>query len=474
MATRKTPQRRRTTASTRKKSMNAVIGKNIALLLSIFLGVMGTFKLGLLGAYVANVFRLGFGNLYLGVLVPLTVLLGYVMIYKRLPRIPRHFLLAAIMAFVALLTLSSLLFFTYTVKNSNGYVQTVMTLIGQDFANESANTPVGGGVVGAMLYNGCFTLVANIGTWLLALILLLSGVIIFFRIPARDLTQKGIEKAQNGVAYVQEQRANMPPREPLFKRRERPKKSITDFGDDPLGVKTTKTATVDPVVPPATAPATEFVEPEIKWQGPVAPTETAPTPAPAVSTPKPASAPASVSDAGDDDEPLALATETSGQDNPDYELPTADLLTKVSPTDQTKEFQSLTEKSRLVHDTLLSFGVEAEVTSVSLGPTVTQYELKPGQGVKVNRIANLADDLALALAAKSIRIEAPIPGKPYVGIEVPNDTQATVGFRDMIEQAPKDDGHPLNVPLGRDVTGNIIMANLANMPHLCVLLFLGS
>ena len=69
MATRKTPQRRRTTASTRKKSMNAVIGKNIALLLSIFLGVMGTFKLGLLGAYVANVFRLGFGNLYLGVLV---------------------------------------------------------------------------------------------------------------------------------------------------------------------------------------------------------------------------------------------------------------------------------------------------------------------------------------------------------------------------------------------------------------------
>jgi DNA segregation ATPase FtsK/SpoIIIE, S-DNA-T family len=77
----------------------------------------------------------------------------------------------------------------------------------------------------------------------------------------------------------------------------------------------------------------------------------------------------------------------------------------------------LTEKSRLVHDTLQSFGVEAEVTSVSLGPTVTQYELKPGQGVKVNRIANLADDLALALAAKSIRIEAPIPGKPYVGIE---------------------------------------------------------
>lgn len=467
MATRKTPQRRRTTASTRKKSMNAVIGKNLALLLSIFLGVMGTFKLGLLGAYVANVFRFGFGNLYLGVLVPLTLLLSYAMIYKRLPRIPRHYWLGAMMAYVALLTLSSLLFFTNTVKNSNGYVQTVMTLIGQDFANKSANTPVGGGVVGAMLYNGCFTLVANIGTWLLALILLVSGVIIFFRIPARDLTQKGIEKAQNGVAYVQEQRASMPPREPLFKRRDRPKKSITDFGDDPLGVKANQPAATDPVVSPVAPPAAEFVEPEIKWQGPVAPAEAPTAPTPAETTIKSTSATPTDSD-DNDDEPLALATSASGPDNPDYELPTADLLTKVSPTDQTKEFQSLTEKSRLVHDTLLSFGVEAEVTSVSLGPTVTQYELKPGQGVKVNRIANLADDLALALAAKSIRIEAPIPGKPYVGIEVPNDTQATVGFRDMIEQAPKDDGHPLNVPLGRDVTGNIIMANLADMPHLLI------
>lgn len=467
MATRKTPQRRRTAASTRKKSMNAVIGKNLALLLSIFLGVMGTFKLGLLGAYVANVFRFGFGNLYLGVLVPLTLLLGYAMIYKRLPRIPRHYCLGAMMAYVALLTLSSLLFFTNTVKNSNGYVQTVMTLIGQDFANKSANTPVGGGVVGAFLYQGCFTLVANIGTWLLALILLFSGVIIFFRIPARDLTQKGIEKAQNGVAYVQEQRASMPPREPLFKRRNRPKKSITDFGDDPLGVKANRSAATDPVVSPVVPPAAEFVEPEIKWQGPVAPAEAPTAPTPAETTTKSTSATPTDSD-DNDDEPLALATSASGPDNPDYELPTADLLTKVSPTDQTKEFQSLTEKSRLVHDTLLSFGVEAEVTSVSLGPTVTQYELKPGQGVKVNRIANLADDLALALAAKSIRIEAPIPGKPYVGIEVPNDTQATVGFRDMIEQAPKDDGHPLNVPLGRDVTGNIIMANLADMPHLLI------
>lgn len=170
--------------------MNAVIGKNVALLLSIFLGVMGSLKLGLLGAYVADVFRLGFGNLYLGIIVPLTLLMGYALIYKRLPQIARHFWIGALMAYVALLTLSSLLFFTYTVKNSNGYVPTVIKIIGQDFANKAANTPVGGGVIGAFLYQCCFTLVSNIGTWLLGLILLFSGVIIFFRIPARDLTQK--------------------------------------------------------------------------------------------------------------------------------------------------------------------------------------------------------------------------------------------------------------------------------------------
>lgn len=464
MATRKTPQRRRTTASNKKASKNAVIGQHIALLLSIFLGVMGSFKLGLLGTYVANIFRFGFGNLYLAVLVPFTLLLGYVMIYKRFPKIARHFWIGALMAFFALLTLSSLLFFTYTVKNSNSDVQTVMTIIGQDFTNKAANTPVGGGILGAFLYHGCFTLVANIGTWILSLMLLVGGLIIFFRIPARDLTQKGIEKAQNGVAYVQEQRANMPLREPMFKRRDRKKKSITDFGDDPLGVNQTPPLTEIPEVE-TLDPSPAFVEPEIKWQGPVVPDEPLENSVPIAPKPTPA---AKMSESEVDDEPLVLATHTPGSDNLDYELPTADLLTKVSPTDQTTEFQSLTEKSRLVHDTLSSFGVEAEVTSVSLGPTVTQYELKPGQGVKVNRIANLADDLALALAAKSIRIEAPIPGKPYVGIEVPNDTQATVGFRDMIEQAPKDDAHPLNVPLGRDVTGNIIMANLADMPHLLI------
>ncbi|MBM7434916.1 S-DNA-T family DNA segregation ATPase FtsK/SpoIIIE [Leuconostoc rapi] len=445
------------------------MSKNAAVLVSALFGVLGIFRLGLLGVYVANGFRFFFGNLYLGFLVPLTVGLIYYFIFKKLPKIAAHFWIGVVMVFISLLIMSSLLFFTYTLKNGQGYTQEVMRIIGQDFVNKSANTPVGGGVIGAVTYHLLFTLMSNIGTWIVIIVLLFGGMIIFFRIPARDLTQRGIEKAQEGVAYVQEQRANMPSRPPLFKKHNRPKKSITDYGDDPLGVHQTSDGEASELNgqdhEKGSSKVADFVEPEIKWQGPMS--ENKPT----IEIPEKRiddTVAKNDSSTTSDDESIELATSTPENDNPDYRLPTFDLLTQVAPTDQTQEFQSLTEKSRLVHDTLLSFGVEAEVTSVSLGPTVTQYELKPGQGVKVNRIANLADDLALALAAKSIRIEAPIPGKPYVGIEVPNDTQATVSFRDMVEQAPKDDKHLLNVPLGRDVTGNIIMANLADMPHLLI------
>ncbi|WP_188356376.1 FtsK/SpoIIIE family DNA translocase [Leuconostoc falkenbergense] len=458
MATRKTTRKRRTTRSRSKKQQHP-LARNLTLLISAILGVLGTFKLGLIGIFVANIFRFFFGNVYFAIIVPLTVGMLYYMLMRKLPKIAGHFWIGAGMAFIAIEVISSLLFFTYTLQDGTGYVNEVIRIIKQDFVNQAANTSLGGGVVGAAIYHVLFMLMSNVGTWIVTTLLLFAGVIIFFRIPARDIAEKSVEKAQAGVAYIQEQRANAPKREPFFNKNGR-KKDITDYGDNPLGVDHSAVSEMDNQAEKVTDELPqnhEFIEPEIKWNGPVMNNENKPSDE--VVTPA-----TTLSEA---DEEVSLATDTPEANNPDYQLPSADLLTQVPPADQTKEFKSLTEKSRLVHDTLQSFGVEAEVTSVSLGPTVTQYELKPGQGVKVNRIANLADDLALALAAKSIRIEAPIPGKPYVGIEVPNDTQATVGFRDMIEHAPFDD-NPLNVPLGRDITGNIIMADLSAMPHLLI------
>lgn len=151
-----------------------------------------------------------------------------------------------------------------------------------------------------------------------------------------------------------------------------------------------------------------------------------------------------------------------------YELPDVGLLTKAGSTDQSSEKNQLAEKSRILQQTLESFNIKATVEKVVLGPTITQYEIKPAVGIKVSKITNLADDLAMALAAKSLRIEAPIPGKSLVGIEVANEQQAMVGFRNMFEQVGVNRKNILEVPIGMSVTGETVKMNLTKMPHLLI------
>src|SRR5580698_4835100 len=126
-------------------------------------------------------------------------------------------------------------------------------------------------------------------------------------------------------------------------------------------------------------------------------------------------------------------------------------------------------RSHVLEDTLASFGVGAKVVHIERGPSITRYELKPERGVKISRIASLADDLALALAATAVRIEAPIPGKSAIGIEVPNKTVSIVGIREILEALP-DRGTvpPLWMALGKDITGRPVFGDLCKMPHLLV------
>ncbi len=133
--------------------------------------------------------------------------------------------------------------------------------------------------------------------------------------------------------------------------------------------------------------------------------------------------------------------------------------------------QKLDDSSRssVLEDTLASFGVGAKVTHIERGPSITRYELKPERGVKIARISALADDLALALAATSVRIEAPIPGKSAVGIEIPNATISVVAIREIMEAMPaRGTIPPLNMALGKDITGRPIYGDLGKMPHLLV------
>ncbi|WP_438298575.1 DNA translocase FtsK [Sporosarcina sp. FA15] len=160
---------------------------------------------------------------------------------------------------------------------------------------------------------------------------------------------------------------------------------------------------------------------------------------------------------------------TGEEENESYILPPPSLLKQTPIIDQSEEYNSIQANAQKLERTFLSFGVKAKVTEVHLGPAVTKYEVLPDTGVKVSRIVSLADDIALALAASGIRIEAPIPGKSAIGIEVPNSSVAVVSLREVIEA--KENNRPdskLMISLGRDVTGQAMLAELNKMPHVLI------
>ena len=152
-----------------------------------------------------------------------------------------------------------------------------------------------------------------------------------------------------------------------------------------------------------------------------------------------------------------------------YEYPPVSLLSKPSKKTIKGGAKALTDTATKLQKTLYSFGVSAKVENVSVGPAITRYELKPAEGVRVSKIANLADDIALNLAAETIRIEAPIPGKQAVGIEVPNKEKESVHLREVLESEEfQNNKSKLTVALGKDVAGNIQLADIAKMPHVLI------
>lgn len=160
-------------------------------------------------------------------------------------------------------------------------------------------------------------------------------------------------------------------------------------------------------------------------------------------------------------EPITISTPKR-----DYKLPVIDILHNAKGKPTSGDIKS---NANIIKDTLLNFGIEVDMGEIRVGPTVTQYSLKPFKGVKLTRITALSNDLALALAAHPIRIEAPIPGQSLVGIEVPNQKAAMVSLRELIESNEfKNREHNMYMAVGKDVSGKVFVGDLPKMPHLLV------
>lgn len=165
----------------------------------------------------------------------------------------------------------------------------------------------------------------------------------------------------------------------------------------------------------------------------------------------------------------AVRSDNSQKEEKKYQFPPIQLLKPKLNSDDSDAMEEMQNNAKKLIDTLTSFGVKASIVNICRGPSVTRYELQPAPGVKISKITNLSDDIALSLAANGVRIEAPIPGKAAVGIEVPNKVVSMVTMRELIDSDKfKNSKSKLTTVLGRDISGEIVVTDLAKMPHLLI------
>ena len=452
MARRKKASSRRTRGKKQQyRLMDNLLGIIVCLLM-----LVGLFNLGVLGTFLDNCFKIFVGSSF-----PIAMIIVFLYglcfaLYGHRPHFKKRWITGAIIAYIGLLMWLQTVMFQRLNLHAK-VIETTWNSLSKVIFNGDSTVPVGGGMIGAYLYNGSNILISEVGTAVLSWLLMIIGIIVFFALPWREFLVKcgiGIKKSGAAMANAHDQL--------MKKRTERATKTTTVPSiSEPLSKASRQVKDFFADQEPA-EPSPPVSSPSIISQDPVEPTIRVASESQVEGTHS-GTQDEQTSKQHDDTE-IKLAGIDAKEDN-DYQLPPVSLLSQVKATDQQEDLNNIKKNTKTLQQTLKSFGVDATVENVNLGPSVTKYELRPAVGVKVSRITHLADDLALALAAKDIRIEAPIPGKSLIGIEVPNQQIATVGFRDMIENAPSND-NPMEVPLGRSVTGDIKMADLTKMPHL--------
>lgn len=337
-----------------------------------------------------------------------------------------------------------------------------------DQQQKVSTTDVAGGLVGALFFAISNSLFGTIGTGMIIVLLYLVGlmfllnlsyvdVLLFIKNKFQHVYQRGKESVKDSLQLLQEEsekkKAEAEKRKEQRKAAKNSQQSPEPHADPQADSAGHQPEAAEPPVAPVIR---DFAERLLE--------EEEGTPAARIKrqTPK------EITFSLEGDEAIFGTLESDEITPVPYDIPSLQMLSRPKANTPGKEIDHTTNATKLVQ-TLKSFGVSAIVSEVHRGPAVTRYEIQPATGVKVSRIVSLTDDLALALAAKDIRIEAPIPGKSAIGIEVPNSEVAVVSLREVLE-APEyqDASAKLTVALGRDISGEPIVADLAKMPHLLV------
>lgn len=434
--------KRKTKKKIQKQTSERVVGGCF-----ILFGILGLLNLGYLGILLANVFRIFVGDSYKVAVVLLIGYGTYLLSMGEQPIIPRKKIGGVLLAYLGVLLFLEVLLFQKLDLHAN-FVDITWQYLSSDIISGSVGSAVGGGITGALLYSATSFLVAQIGSYIVAVLIFIAGLCLLFDIAYRQVfeylgktlywiiseTKKvivafshSISKGNDKVKQIKKARQE--------KAIEKAKENEITHSDDeerdlPTPVADMEKSEVD----------NDSKDNLTDWNQPV-------------------------EDKSEDEQEIVVKNHPTLEN---YQLPSVNLLQDVPPTDQSEEKAEIQRNKKILKETFKSFGVDVELKNTILGPSVTKYELHPAIGVKVSKIVNLADDLALALAAKDIRIEAPIPGKSLIGIEVPNKKVATISFKDIISSQKKDSSKPLEVPIGRDVSGSLITADLAKMPHLLI------
>ena len=465
---------RKSTKKKQQKKDSSI--RYIVAIIIVILSVLGMFQLGIVGRMIDSFFNYLFGMSRYLTYILLSLITVYIAMQKKFPKTRRTFGLISLQ-FVLLITTQIIYHFQ---KGAASEREPVLSYVYK--AYEHSHFPnFGGGLIGFYLLKIFIPLISIAGVIILTLILLSSSIILLLKLRHRDVVKASIDKMrnssqsassnfkvkreQNRLKKEERQREKEEERERLRQHQLEQEqleseqiKDVSDFPEvstepedipiyGPSESQESKQTTTNKRKKRRFGLNSEDIDKENSSNdGTNLEDENLPE-----------------SNSNDNHQMNGTISEAGEESNVAYHIPPLSLLNQPAKQQSTSKSE-VQRKGQILESTMKNFGVNAKVKQIKIGPAVTQYEIQPAQGVKVSKIVNLHNDIALALAAKDVRIEAPIPGRSAVGIEVPNDKISLVTLKEVLE-SKFPASNKLEVGLGRDISGEPMTIQLNEMPH---------